>query len=117
MMNSKNETKVIGSTITVILLILLVLITCTCNGQRLMLVQPITERQIDSSSSSGKLVKRTVGAMECAILKTDGVDLALCRQLNWSTRQQYRLTLDSVSYLRLEQTLKNVYRQSRTNIR
>ena len=96
MKNLSVEKKVLASTIMAILYISLVLITCTCSGQKLTLVHPTIERQIDYSLYSGKLVKQITDVTECAILKTDGVDLALWHQPNLLTWQQSQVIQDLV---------------------
>ena len=80
MKNLNAEKKVLVSTIMAILYILLVLTTCTCNGQRLMLVRPTIERQIDYSLYSGKLVKQIQDAIVCVTLKTVDQDSLLWPQ-------------------------------------
>ena len=71
-----------------------------------MSAKPIFEKQIDSSSFSGKRAKLIQDVMECATLKIDEVAFLLWRQGKRSTLRQYLATLDSVSYPNQVQMLK-----------
>ena len=79
---------VFGLKTTVFLLILLALTTCTCSGPRLMLGSQSSESLIEYSIFTGKRVKQTIGLMECAILKTEGLASPLCLHLNPLLKQQ-----------------------------
>ena len=81
MKNFNVDQMATGFLITVCLLTSLVLITCICNGQKLMLAQPIIEKQTDSSSYFGRHAGQMIDVMGCAILKTDDLDFLLCLQL------------------------------------
>jgi len=80
---------VTGFIITVCLLTSLVLITCICSGQKLTSELQIIEKQIESSSYSGKPVRLMTDAMECVILKTDGVVSPLCHRQSLLIKPQF----------------------------
>jgi hypothetical protein len=89
MKSLKEGKRVFGFITKTILLILLALITCTCSGVKLMLENPILESQIGFSIYSGKLVKPTIVASECAILKTDALDFHSWHQENQTHTRWY----------------------------
>src|SRR6056300_1447643 len=95
MKNLKGAMRVIGFIIKINLFILLALITCTCSGPRLMLGHQSLGKQIDYSLYSGKLAKQIPDVMECAISKTDALDLASWHQLKLLTGLQYQAMHDS----------------------
>ena len=98
--------KAIGSIAKAFLLILLVLSTCTCSGLKLTWGQQIFASQTGYSTYSGRLVNRTVGVTECAILRTDGLDLVSWHHPTQLTRQQFQEMLGLEYSLSLELMLR-----------
>ena len=101
MKNLKEGNKVLVSITKVFLLTLLVLIICTCSGQKLTLARHSLENRTAYSIYSGKHVNWIIEPMECAILRTDGLDLVSWPVRNSFIKLQFPLTRGTAFYPKL----------------
>lgn len=94
---------VTGSCATVPLVTLQDHITYTSTGLRSTWDHQILDRQIEYFTTSGRLARQIPGLMECATLRTGGLDLVLWHHPSASTRLQLHRTLGLGYYQKLEQ--------------